>query len=50
MEADLHAIVGLTGSCLSARLVNTSRFVLVNPSQTHTSKYVTSAFLKRELY
>ena len=43
MEADLHAIVGLTDSSLSARLVNSSRFVPVNLSQTHTSKYVISA-------
>ena len=49
MEADLHAIVSLTCSSLGARLVNASRFVLVNRSQTHTSKYVISALCNRDL-
>jgi len=44
MEADLHAIVSLIDSSLSVCLASALRFVLVNRSQTHTSKYVVRAF------
>lgn len=44
MEADLHAIVSLIVSLPSLRSVDASRFVLVNRSQTHTSKYVVRVF------
>lgn len=44
MEADLHAIVSPVDSSPDARLTVVSRFVLVNRSQTHTSKYVISTF------